>query len=275
MTIVETLHDGRVGLSKPTHLAMLPDMPLRAVVFDLFDTLVDLRFEDLPHIEHDGRRLPASAQLVHAAIGESAEIEFSDYVLAERAVHEALAAPRYKEGREVPTHERFTAVLAELGVQAPDLPARLTDIHMGALHAAVRVPPHHEDLLAALHEQVRLGLCSNFSHSPTAHRVLDESGLGAHLDALVVSDAVGWRKPRREIFEVVLGQLGVAPDEVLHVGDNLSADIAGAAAVGLRTAWVTRRVREPEERLGKHEGPAPDFVVADLAELCDLIDRAG
>jgi putative hydrolase of the HAD superfamily len=212
---------------------------------------------------------------VHAAIEENAKIGFGDYVSAELAVHEALGAPRYKEGREVPTEERFAAVLAELGVKTPDLPARLTDIHMSALHAAVRVPPHHKNLLAALHVRVKLGLCSNFTHSPTAHRVLDESGLGAHLDALAVSDAVGWRKPRPEIFEAVLGQLGVAPDEVLHVGDNLRADVAGAAAVGLRTVWVTRRVPEPEERLGKHEGPAPDFVVADLAELSELIDRAG
>lgn len=250
-------------------------MPLRAVVFDLFDTLVDLRFEDLPLIEHEGRRLPASAKLVHAAIEESASVDFAKYISAELAVHEALAAPRYKEGREVSTGERFTAVLAELGMQEPDLVDRLTDIHMGALQRAVAVPPHHEDLLAGLHEQVQLGLCSNFTHSPTAHRVLDDSGLSDHLDALVVSDAVGWRKPRPEIFEAVLRQLGLGPDEVLHVGDNLRADVGGAAAIGLRTVWVTRRVPDPEERLSQHEGPAPDFVVADLAELSELIDHAG
>ena len=146
---------------------------------------------------------------------------------------------------------------------------------MGVLHGAVSVPPHHEHLLASLHARVRLGLCSNFTHSDTAHRVLEESGFRSHLDCVVVSDAVGWRKPRPEIFEIVLGQLGVAPDEVLHVGDNLRADVAGAAAVGLRTAWVTRRVRDPQQRLEQHEGPAPHHVLGDLAELADLVERVG
>jgi len=250
-------------------------MPLRAIVFDLFDTLVDLRFEDLPHIEHEGRRLPASALRLHAAIAESAEVEFADYVAAEVAVHEALGAPRYKQGRELPTEERFAAVLERLGVAEPGLPLRLTEIHMGVLHAAVSVPAHHEALLAQLRSRVALGLCSNFTHSGTAHRVLEEAGLQGHLDAVVVSDAVGWRKPRPEIFEAVLAELGVARDEVLHVGDNLRADVGGAGALGLRTAWVTRRVRDPEQRLEQHEGAAPDFVVRDLTELAELADRLG
>jgi FMN phosphatase YigB (HAD superfamily) len=248
-------------------------MPVRAVVFDLFDTLVDLRFEDLPRLEHRGRWLPASARRIHAAVAERAAIDFDAYLDAERSVHEELGAPRYAEGRELPTEERFAAVLEALGLRDPSLPALLTSIHMGVLHALVTVPPHHEGLLAALHRRVRLGLCSNFTHSDTARRVLEEAGFAGHLDVLAISDVVGWRKPRVEIFEAVVGELGVAPDEVLHVGDNLRADVGGAGAAGLRTAWLTRRVAEPEQLLEEHEGPAPDFVIRDLAELPSLVER--
>ena len=35
----------------------------------------------------------------------------------------------------------------------------------------------------------------------------------------------------------------------------------------MRTAWITRRIDDPDKALGEHEGPAPDFQIADLAEL--------
>ena len=82
----------------------------------------------------------------------------------------------------------------------------------------VSVPETHEQILGDLARRVRLGLCSNFSHSAMALGLLDDCGFRSHLDALVISDAIGIRKPRAEIFEAVLGELGVAPEETLHVG---------------------------------------------------------
>ncbi len=246
-------------------------MHVRAVVFDLFDTLVDLRFEELPRVEHQGHWLPASATLLHEAVAERAAVSFSEFVAAERAIRDELHAPRYAAGRELPTGERFAAVLEHLGVRDPELPALLTSIHMGVLHGAVAVPEHHEKLLAELHREVRLALCSNFTHSDTAHRVLDEAGFRPHLDAVAVSDAVGWRKPRPEIFAAVLEELGLEADEVLHVGDNLRADVTGGRDAGLRTVWITRRVADPDRKLDEHDGHEPDFVIGDLAELPALL----
>ncbi len=49
--------------------------------------------------------------------------------------------------------------------------------------------------------------------------------------------------------------------------------MAGAEAAGIRTAWITRRVRDPDATLADFDGPAPDFRIADLAEILDLLDR--
>jgi FMN phosphatase YigB (HAD superfamily) len=49
------------------------------------------------------------------------------------------------------------------------------------------------------------------------------------------------------------------------VGDNLAADVAGAAALGIRTVWITRRVADPAAALAKHTGARPDHQIADLA----------
>ena len=101
--------------------------------------------------------------------------------------------------------------------------------------------------------------------------VLEQAGLASYLDAVVISEELGIRKPRPEIFEVVLRRLGVGPEATLHVGDNLRADVAGAAAVGLRTVWITRRVPDPQRSLAAYDGPRPDFQLRDLGELTTLL----
>ena len=178
---------------------------------------------------------------------------------------------RYPGGLETGTMERFGELAKRLGLSDPGIPALLTEVHMGWIVALAETPGHHADVLADLRRSVRVGLCSNFTHSATARRILDESGLAEHLDAVVISEDVGLRKPRREIFDAVLTGLGAEPAETLHVGDNLDADVAGAAARGLRTAWLRRRVPDPDKALRSYEGPAPDYILDDLSELPALL----
>ncbi|MGH0028217.1 MAG: HAD family hydrolase [Myxococcota bacterium] len=247
-------------------------MPIRAVVFDLFDTLVDLRAEDLSTERFEGRTIPASARQTHALVAEGHAVDFAAFQQAMLDGMHALHESHLAHDREVTTFERMRDALARLGIDDDALAERMSSAHMGVLKSVVRAPDHHASVLDALRERVRVGLCSNFSHSQTAHQVLAEAGFDARLDAVVVSDAFGLRKPRREIFLETTGRLGVAPEETLHVGDSLRADVGGGAAAGLRTVWITRRVRDPEKSLAEHQGPAPDHRVADLAELLPLLD---
>jgi FMN phosphatase YigB (HAD superfamily) len=246
---------------------------IRAVVFDLFDTLVDLHYEELPRLEHEGRRIGPTTGALHAAVAGRSALSFPEFAAALAAVDRELHESRSAQGLEVPTHERFTVLAQRLGLEDPELPRILTGIHMGMLRDTVRVPAHHAGVLARLSGRVRLGVCSNFSHGETALGILEEGGLREHLDAVVISDAVGFRKPRAEIFAAVQRELGVAPAECLHVGDNLRADVGGARAAGMATAWITRRVADPERLLGEFEGPRPHWCIRDLAELDPLLAR--
>ena len=244
-----------------------------AVVFDLFDTLVDLHMERLAPLEHGGVRIAGTAPALHETLARSVpDVTFDVFVDALSRVDREFRESRYARGLELPTQERFTVLLERLAVPDEALVLRLVEVHMAALRAQVRAIEHHPRVLADLHARVPLALCSNFSHSETALRVLREAGLDMHLDAVVVSDAAGIRKPRPEIFQAVLDALGTAPEATLHVGDNLSADVAGAAAVGMRTAWLTRRVPDPEARLRDYTGPPPDHRIEDLSELPALLD---
>jgi HAD superfamily hydrolase (TIGR01493 family) len=254
----------------------LSRQPIRAVIFDLFDTLVDLHMEELAPLEFRGVRVAATTPALYEAFSDRVPgVAFERFAEALLEVDAGYRKSRYAKGLELPTRERFATLIAEIGGGSDELVEQLVQIHMGALREHVRSIDHHPQVLADLSGLARLALCSNFSHSETALRVLGDTGLRRHLEVIVVSDARGFRKPRPEIFLQVLDGLGVCPEEALHVGDNLSADVGGAAAVGIRTAWLTRRVSDPDGRLRAYDGPAPDYSLADLAELEPLLRELG
>lgn len=238
----------------------------RAILFDLFDTLVDLHMERLPESHVGGQRVNYTYPALHAEILRHADVAFDSFARELADVDRGLRASQ-AEGREISTRVRFGALAERLGLEVPGLPEALTRVHMAALRGVAHVPPHHDYVMGALRGGYRLAVCSNFSDARTAREVLEEANLLRHLDAAVISEEVGWRKPRPEIFRACLERLGVAAHETLHVGDRLREDVAGAGELGLRTCWLTRRVADPEAALGEHAGPPPTLVVSDLADL--------
>ena len=55
--------------------------------------------------------------------------------------------------------------------------------------------------------------------------------------AIVVSEEVGAMKPQPAIFAHATEQAGVAPSEILYVGDSLHSDVEGGRAAGWQVAW--------------------------------------
>ncbi|ABW10955.1 HAD-superfamily hydrolase, subfamily IA, variant 3 [Parafrankia sp. EAN1pec] len=63
------------------------------------------------------------------------------------------------------------------------------------------------------------------------------------LDLLVTSEDARCYKPHPAIFQTATRLLGLPPDAVLHIGDSLTSDVAGAHALGIPTIWVNRSGR--------------------------------
>ncbi|MCP4906923.1 MAG: HAD family hydrolase [bacterium] len=249
---------------------------IRGIVFDLFDTLVDQNHDRFAPVEVEGRRVGATTPGLYALAVKTFGLSLGLTEFAERlrTVDLELRADTVDQGIELSTLDRFTALGTRLGQR--DVLAfgqALTEVHMGALREAVTVPPHHEAILASLAVEHRLGICSNFTHAETARAILREAAFEPHFSSIVISEEMGIRKPRMEIFESVVRSLEMPASEILHVGDDLRADVQGAAEIGLRTVWLTRQIADPQAAAAAYNGPQPDFALEDLMDLPVLAAR--
>jgi len=91
-------------------------------------------------------------------------------------------------------------------------------------------------------------------------------GLAHHFEVSLHAAALGCAKPAPEAYSALAAALTLRPAEILFVGDDPHADVAGPRSVGMQTVWVNR---------GASEWPADfapaDHVIAGLDGLVSLV----
>jgi putative hydrolase of the HAD superfamily len=97
--------------------------------------------------------------------------------------------------------------------------------------------------------------------------LFDNLGLGGAFDLVIDSHIVGVEKPDPRIFAPVVERFGVAPAQVLHLGDTWATDVVGARAAGLQVGLV--------DPFGHYDGQYPDVPRVDgVAAACRTIVSA-
>ena len=122
-------------------------------------------------------------------------------------------------------------------------------------------------MLRTLARQFTLGVISDtgFASGRAQDRLLEKDAARGFFAATIYSMDVGHAKPRPEIFAAAVDRLGVAPGEILHIGDNERTDVRGALAAGFRA------VRLDVVRSG---GPSEaEFVARSYEELTEYVKR--
>ena len=71
-------------------------------------------------------------------------------------------------------------------------------------------------------------------------------------------------KPSRAYFRMVLDELGIAPDRVAMIGDDIESDVRGAQLIGMQ-GWLVKTGRFRKEDLAR--GIWPDRVFESIAEI--------
>ena len=119
----------------------------------------------------------------------------------------------------------------------------------------------------ALHALDRLAARWPVAALTNGNADLGAIGIADRFVLCITARGVGHAKPDAPIFHHTCEQLGVAPAEVLHIGDDALLDIVGAARAGLRTCWINRRGEDWPSGL-----PAPDLSFTTLGGLADWLD---
>lgn len=69
-------------------------------------------------------------------------------------------------------------------------------------------------------------------------KVFESLGVDVYFNPVIVSEAAGFRKPDPRIFQLVLDAHEATPADAVFIGDDPTADIEGAHAVGMKTIWM-------------------------------------
>jgi HAD superfamily hydrolase (TIGR01662 family) len=243
-------------------------MTLQAVLFDLGSTLL---YYDATWGPESIRE--ATLAMVAALQQAGLDLTWPDFISAFESRENDYYKERETEFLEISSRYILRSVLGEFGY--PEIPDALI---RDALKALYRVSQAHwlleEDalpmLLALKQQGYRLGIISNASDDEDVQTLIDKAQIRPFFDFIIVSAAVGIRKPHPRIFRMALDRWNLAPDQAVMVGDTLGADILGAHNVGMRGVWITRRANKAANR-DHLDTIRPDAQIASLAELPGLL----
>lgn len=233
--------------------------PIRAVLFDLDDTLLRYR-------RSSGTLLRESFE----AVGVDPIFSVDDYYGAFRRF-----ADRTDSVAEL-RRECFAALCADRG-RDPALGRRVADVYADERdHRDVEWVAGAREVLDLLSGRYRLGVVTN-SPADAARQKIDAAGVDDYAETVVFAGHDTPAKPATEPFYRALDALGVDPDRTVHVGDSLRSDVAGANAAGLRSVLFVPDGdgREEDDEAGSERGGGddqgvPDHRITSLSELPSL-----
>lgn len=240
---------------------------LKAVIFDLDDTLVDARAAFEIAIDRSFRELYGT--ITDDQTAAALHLWRTDVAGHYRAYTRGELA--YNEQREA----RLRHIAGELELPTP------TDaqVHEWVLtwdagfRSGWAAFPDVAPTLGWVEERgLATGVLTN-AHADLQQEKMQATGLG-ELPLLVTLDTFGVGKPDPRVFQEAARKLGADPGEALYVGDEFDVDASAAVAAGLHGAWL---LRPGHGKGGAHEedparaGEAGVHVLGSLAQLPQLL----
>jgi putative hydrolase of the HAD superfamily len=245
---------------------------IKAITFDLWDTLVH---DDSDEPKRRARGLPSKRdhrrQLLWEALERHAPIPRASVDLAFDVADAAFNKVWREHSITWPIGERLQVALKGLGRTLPDAELAALAAALGRMEIDIPpdVIPGAPEALADLARRYRLAVVSDAIVTPGANlrRLLDLYGMRQYFTGFAFSDEVGHSKPHRAAFETAARQMGVALDEMVHIGDRDHNDVKGPQALGMKAVLFVAT------RDADRAGTSADAICENFRELPATIDR--
>jgi HAD superfamily hydrolase (TIGR01549 family) len=206
-------------------------------------------------------------------------------IAAEKVLAEWLRTNAPATARNTPPPSML-ALRAEVAAEHPHWAHDLSAIRLETIRRALR--RHGEDPALAelafdvffearhavtLYDDVLPGLARLAARYPliavsNGNAELHRIGLERFFAGSVSARLHGVAKPHPSIFQAACAAAGATPHQVLHLGDDLDTDVAGALAAGLHAGWICR----PD---GAHSNDQPHAGAHRFADLLEVATALG
>ena len=245
---------------------------IKAITFDLWDTLVA---DDSDEPKRRARGLPTKRQhrrqLLWEALDRHAPIPRATVDLAFDVADAAFNKVWREHSVTWPIAERLKVALAGLGriLPEPELAVLADALGWMELDIPPDIIPGAAEALAELSGRYRLAIASDAIVTPGANlrRLLDHYDIRRYFSGFAFSDEVGHSKPHRAMFESAARQMGVALEEMVHVGDRDHNDVKGPQALGMKAVLFIATRDADRDRT------SADAVCENFRMLAATIDR--
>lgn len=224
---------------------------VEAVSFDVDGTLWDFQAVMRRSLQEALLELERLDSEAAAALDVERMIDIRDRVHDElRGTVTDLAAIR---------KEAFRQTLIAVGRPDDALASQLNDVFFRHRFCDLRPYEGAVPVLEALEARYTLGVISNGNTRP------GNLGIEGRFKFSVYAQDCGVEKPDPRIFALALERAHCSPRELVHVGDSLENDVAGAKGVGARGIWLNRDGRVPASSI------EPDLELSSLRELLEIL----
>ena len=233
-------------------------MPIRAVLFDLGNTLVGY---------YTSAEFPA---ILRRCLHRCLEVQgWSGDADREAALFElALRLNQERADFAVrPLGSRLRELFDSHGTLDELTISSLGESFMQPIFDLARTDPQAPIVLESLRRRgIKTAIVSNTPWGSPAsawRKELARHGLLQKFDAVVFCVDVGWRKPHRAPFDRALALLNIVPAEAVFVGDDPRWDVVGAQNAGLRPVLLRSQASSPRQE-----------TIQNLQDLIRLVDEA-
>lgn len=198
----------------------------KAVIFDCWNTLFQNRGEN-----------------PYKKLAEKLGYSLNDYEDFIKPVERHLMLEKHESDQDL--EEAIEAFYEEMGVDYSENDITETRKLLEDAADNVMAYPETENILEYLDEDYRLGLISN-TNFRAFQGLKQEIEVEDIFDVIFLSYKEGMMKPEADVFETVLSEIEVEPDEAVMVGDSLPDDVQAAEELGIDAILVDREDRHPE-----------------------------
>jgi len=234
-------------------------LDIKAITFDFWNTLAN---DSAP-----ARVREMSAELMTDLLGnEGIQIDTKSMLAAFAECRQVCYYYQEEKGIDFTPKEQLDWIINHFGIKPePVVWNGLLDAYTTTM---LNIPPTFPEglqgILGELKTRFKLAVISNTGRTPgwVVRKVFRDSGLLQYFECLTFSNEVGVAKPNPYIFELTARILEVNPRNILHIGDHVLTDVAGASGAGFRAGWYnpTRTDKNVE----------CDMVIYDFSELLKI-----